>query len=421
MTEHPSLTEREIEILKHVATGASNRQIAQLLGISANTVKVHLRNIFEKTGAASRTEATLYAIQQGWVAGVSGHSGTDKSPWWQQTRFIVFSVALFVVSVIAIALIISRLSSTVDDGLDMASLELERWQELAPMPTARKGFAVAAYDGKIYAIAGMTASSVTGVVERYDPQENDWEIMQTDKSIPVDGVEASIVGGKIYIPGGRTQSGQIAEVLEVFDPANDVWEQREPLPIPLTDYALTSHEGKLYLFGGWDGNRVLESTFVYDPDEDQWRTGEDMPSPRAGATAVNTSMGIFVMGGWDDGGILDVSELYQPARESPGSSAWEEASSMPIRLMNVKAQSFGDIIYLLGADPLEKDLQLLEYLPQNDSWQRLASPFEDPWLDYQVVGSGSELHILGGKENDVVSDRHVRFKALYTILIPILQ
>ena len=61
----PELTEREIEILQRVATGASNRQIAQQLGISANTVKVHLRNIFEKLGVASRTEATLYAIQAG--------------------------------------------------------------------------------------------------------------------------------------------------------------------------------------------------------------------------------------------------------------------------------------------------------------------------------------------------------------------
>src|SRR5262245_28469986 len=61
------ISEREREILRLVATGATNQQIAQQLNISANTVKVHLRNIFGKIGAASRTEATLYAVRTGLV------------------------------------------------------------------------------------------------------------------------------------------------------------------------------------------------------------------------------------------------------------------------------------------------------------------------------------------------------------------
>src|SRR5262245_23041425 len=61
------ISEREREILRLVATGATNQQIAQQLNISANTVKVHLRNIFSKIGAASRTEATLYAVRTGLV------------------------------------------------------------------------------------------------------------------------------------------------------------------------------------------------------------------------------------------------------------------------------------------------------------------------------------------------------------------
>src|SRR3712207_5916382 len=61
------LSEREREILRLVASGLSNQQIAGELDISANTVKVHLRNIFGKIGAASRTEATMYAVRSGIV------------------------------------------------------------------------------------------------------------------------------------------------------------------------------------------------------------------------------------------------------------------------------------------------------------------------------------------------------------------
>ena len=73
------LSGRELEILRLIATGVSNKEIAQKLNISTNTVKVHLRNIFGKIGVASRTEAAMQAVRWGLVPAVSGSIFDDHS------------------------------------------------------------------------------------------------------------------------------------------------------------------------------------------------------------------------------------------------------------------------------------------------------------------------------------------------------
>ncbi len=60
----PTLTNRELEVLKLVAKGMSNREVAEELYISENTVKNHVRNILEKLHLHSRMEAVLYAMRE---------------------------------------------------------------------------------------------------------------------------------------------------------------------------------------------------------------------------------------------------------------------------------------------------------------------------------------------------------------------
>jgi len=60
------LSEREMEILKLTAKGASNKDIAEQLSLSPRTVQAHLGNVFNKLDVASRTEAILYGLRKGW-------------------------------------------------------------------------------------------------------------------------------------------------------------------------------------------------------------------------------------------------------------------------------------------------------------------------------------------------------------------
>jgi len=68
LAEHLSdeaLTEREVDVLKHIAGGNRNRDIAERLFISEETVKVHIKHIMEKLGASDRTQAVAIAVRRG--------------------------------------------------------------------------------------------------------------------------------------------------------------------------------------------------------------------------------------------------------------------------------------------------------------------------------------------------------------------
>ena len=68
LLEHISdegLTEREVEVLREVADGNRNREIAERLFISEETVKVHIKHIMEKLGAADRTQAVSIGLRRG--------------------------------------------------------------------------------------------------------------------------------------------------------------------------------------------------------------------------------------------------------------------------------------------------------------------------------------------------------------------
>ncbi len=61
------LTPREIAVLRQVASGGSNKEIADVLNISEATVKIHLTHLFEKLGATSRTDAVAKAVERGLI------------------------------------------------------------------------------------------------------------------------------------------------------------------------------------------------------------------------------------------------------------------------------------------------------------------------------------------------------------------
>jgi DNA-binding NarL/FixJ family response regulator len=62
---HPTLTSREVEVMRLVAAGRRDKEIAVALSISSQTVRVHMKNIYAKLGVGDRTEAMSVAIRRG--------------------------------------------------------------------------------------------------------------------------------------------------------------------------------------------------------------------------------------------------------------------------------------------------------------------------------------------------------------------
>jgi DNA-binding NarL/FixJ family response regulator len=64
-----ALSDREVEVLRRVATGTSNKLIADQLNVSEATVKGHMKSILSKLGANDRTHAVTIAMKRGFIHG----------------------------------------------------------------------------------------------------------------------------------------------------------------------------------------------------------------------------------------------------------------------------------------------------------------------------------------------------------------
>ncbi|MBU0512073.1 MAG: LuxR C-terminal-related transcriptional regulator [Chloroflexi bacterium] len=444
MTDTP-LSSREQEILRLMATGVSNKEISQQLYISINTVKVHLRNIYAKLEVSSRTEAAMWAVQNGLVntgtpprtqdinqdekqaddISADGHRlhSANTIPQRMLPWFVAGAAIILVLAGIGInrAWQSSQATATPDALTAASAVEQSRWQQLADMPTARAGLAAAAYDNLIYAIGGEGIDGPVNANERYDPQIDTWETL-TPKPVPVADVHAGVIGGKIYVPGGRLANGGVTNILAIYDPRSDAWTEGSPLPVALSAYALAAFEGRLYLFGGWDGEKYVDSVYGYDPTLDQWRSLPPMPTPRGFAGAVAAGGKVFVIGGFDGQQALTTHEVFFPDREGGAAPLWEQqAAPLPAARYAMGVAVVADVIHIVGGLGEVYDYISVAYFPRDDRWQAFETPPNDVGALIGIVSVGSYLYVIGGQLNGTHSGQNLAYQAIYTLVLPILR
>lgn len=428
-----TLSERELEILQLVAAGLSNKEIAARLFLSINTVKVHLRNIFGKIGVQSRLDATTYAIAQGWVivpgaaaslaplpedepealeAAPEPQAAAPESvapmpaaelpplPWFK--RIALASIILLAIAGVAVtwphpaSVGSSRAAGVVEQApgggaVNISAADESRWLVRAQLPTPRGRLALAALNGKLYAIGGFTLTGATGVVEIYDPQKNVWSA-GASKPLPLGNIAAAVLDQRIYVPGGCNASGAPTNKVEIYDPQQDAWSSAAaPLPAPLCAYALAEYRQKLYLFGGTNGQGYLAGSYVYDPQTGRWSPIAPMPTARGFAAAAVVNDAIYVVSGYDGRNDLAVCERYRPA-----TNQWQPCAPLAVGRGGLGLAALADKLYAIGGGWNSYLAFGERYAASRNSWNVIDTPLIGQWRNLAVAAIGSDIYAVGG-------------------------
>jgi DNA-binding CsgD family transcriptional regulator/N-acetylneuraminic acid mutarotase len=421
------LSERELEIMRLVATGASNKEIARQLFISTNTVKVHLRNIFQKTGVNSRTEAAMYAVKNGIVQPSSSDNemeDVEKQTGGQNNKksYLIWGSVIILISLIALLTGLyyyqTYSKTKINPG---ATLDTERWKTAAAMAVSRFGLAAVTYENNIYAIAGGTTNGITDILERYNPDTNAW-VQLAPKKTPVYEVSAGVINGNFYVPGGRLKSDQVSNILEVYNPLTDTWSVGESLPQPLCAYGLAVFEGRLYLFGGWNGKEFVDNVYVYYPSEQKWIEKTPLDFQRGYLNASTVGERIFVVGGNNGKQFVDNTDVYSPVLDDGSRNAWSQAAGIPTGRARMGMAAISSYLQIIGgvSENNEPSPALL-YNVQSDQWSTFEPVNKELWTDLTVVSLGSRIYILGGKLDGKPTNKVLSYQAIYTIAAPIIN
>ena len=442
MEEGIELSEREIEIIRLVATGASNKEIAHELTISPNTVKVHLRNIFGKLGVLSRTEATMTAIKMGLVETPGQPTNTFPStnneqpiPSLDQTsvspggnKWInLFRISIGLIIVILVGFLIFRTFSSPDTpegGVSAAEFEemsSNRWTSIQELPLNLSAMGFVRYENQFILIGGENETGVLQDVWSYETGNDSW-IEKSPIPEPVKEIQAAILGEKIYVPGGSGDDNLPISELFIYDPRADTWETGSSLPVKISSYGMVPYEGKLYVFGGYDGEDYLNTIYVYDPYSNEWNLLGEMPYSCAGLTAVVLGGRIHIMGGINEEGILDTHQVYIPQRDEIGEPAWLDAASLPTPRYGMNSTVLAEMIYIAGGkNEISGVLPVIQYLTPKDSWTEIDNPPNPIGNLPAVVPFETRLYVLGGLTEDGFSSKSLAYQAVYTILVPVVR
>lgn len=457
LDENP-LSEREMDVARLLATGATNAEIARELVISPHTVKVHLRNIFEKLQVNSRTEASMVLVQRSWLTFPGVEVGTPEvapapsvaipepaalahlamRPVGWQVGYLLGALLLCLLALIlpnlriqsaATPQLLSDSRSTVLGQPIPASMV--RWEPRTPLTIPRSRLAVVRVDNRLYAIGGETTEGHTiATVDAYDLQVNEW---RTRKPLPQGSANlaAAALGQHIYVAGGSTKpvgsdTSTISDQFLLYDTTADLWQPIGRLPYPLAGAELLAIDDAIYLLGGWNGQAAQSEVWRYNPSSPdatatadsgtaEWALITQMPTAHAFFGAAFAKGELYVVGGYDGQQEQSSAEVYTLA-----TNTWRKLPPLPTPRGGLRLIYDGLDIVALGGGWLHA-LDTHERFDLNTNvWSNFPSPLTSEWRNFGAAEYNGRIYFIGGWSGDYL-DIHLQYQSSFSLMLPVIN
>jgi DNA-binding CsgD family transcriptional regulator/N-acetylneuraminic acid mutarotase len=413
------LTERELEIVRLVGTGMGNKEIAAQLFLSPNTVKVHLRNIFTKLEAKSRTEVTTIAIRNGWILLELAAATIDQQPAGVDATTVLEQKAASALP--------GKSAEMLPVDHDQAGLPSEN-QTIAvvdkntsfrvvpvapnplPLPSLQTWQRTLLLVGivAVFALIMLTIPASQGNASgsfdplRISPSQPHGGLLSRGEAsrwylrapLPVARARSAAVavGSLVYIIGGEVNQTVSGDVL-VFAPISDTWTiMNTPKPTPVANAGASSVGDRIYVAGGTSSDGKATTAFeVYNTVSLQWQKLAPLPTPLAGHAFAAFGRQLFLFGGTTDNGITNAAWRYDIDAD-----AWHPISPMTSARSLAAAATLNDRIYVVGGYNEGHELANCEYYtPAQDVWNT-CQPLDVPRGSLGLAKVGTNLFAVGG-------------------------
>jgi N-acetylneuraminic acid mutarotase len=212
-------------------------------------------------------------------------------------------------------------------------------------------------------------------------------------------VATTSIGDDIYAIGGVDESGDILDIVEVYNVNNNSWKSVIPLPQSLHHTAATSFDGKIYVVGGfisWE-RTPSNQLFIYDPIKNQWTEGKSMPTPRGALNALFVNGTLYTVGGIQNDRILNINEAYDPLTNS-----WTSKASMQTGRHHAASAVVDNKIYVVGgrtsvsSPSVNLDVNEM-YDTQTGKWT-IVEPLPTKRSGIAAAASNSSFFVFGGED-----------------------
>ena len=147
-----------------------------------------------------------------------------------------------------------------------------------------------------------------------------------------------------------------------------------------------------------------------------------MMNNRMGANVVEVGGKLYLFGGTDGNHQVSAIEVFNPSRDSTGEIAWTVEGRLPDDVVILGVEELAEFVFAVGQLDGET-FTVMNYDVNNSTWQSLYKGTSHTlYLDMGLCTLGGEIILLGGRnDQDEFQDEHWHFTAVYTISIPIIS